>query len=144
MLLKWMACFQVKRMQLLSVLKNKNKAIGLAVLWTCIILFLSLKNPSGEQRFSFPNADKIVHFTFYFMFVVLWFRYLVLIKKIEAGNKMKLVFVAILLGILVELAQKYFTTTRQCDIWDVVANSTGAFMGILVSIRFFRLKENTI
>jgi len=44
----------------LSVLKNKNRAIWVAVFWTLIILYLSLKNPSGEQRFSFANADKIV------------------------------------------------------------------------------------
>lgn len=53
-------------------------------------------------------------------------------------------FIAVLLGILIELAQKYFTTTRQCDIWDVAANSAGSFVGILAAVKLFQLKENTI
>ncbi|MEO8515686.1 MAG: VanZ family protein [Flavobacterium sp.] len=128
--------------KLLLVLKNK--AIGLALLWTLLILYLSLKNPSGEQRFSFANADKIVHFTFYFMFVILWYRYLFLAQKLQKGNKILLVFIAVLLGILVEVAQKYFTTTRQADVWDVVANSLGAFVGILVSNQIYKLKKIAI
>lgn len=139
-----MVCCPAMITKLLLVLKNKSKAIGLALLWTLLILYLSLKNPSGEQRFSFANADKLVHFTFYFMFVILWYRYLFLAGKIQKGNKIALVVIAVILGVLVELAQKYFTTTRQADVWDVVANSTGVFVGLLVSIRFFTLKENTI
>lgn len=130
--------------KLLLVLNNKKKSIWVAVLWTFIILYLSLKNPSGEQRFSFENADKIVHFTFYFVFVILWYRCLVLTNRNQIKYKIGLVCIAVLFGILVELAQKYFTTTRQADVLDAVANSTGAFMGILVATRIFRLKENTI
>ena len=59
-------------------------------------------------------------------------------------NKIVLVCIAVLLGVLIEMAQKYLTTTRQADVWDAVANSTGAFMGILVATKVFRLKENTI
>ncbi|WP_300568646.1 VanZ family protein [Flavobacterium sp.] len=117
-----------------------KKSFWLAFLWTLLILFLSLKTPSGESKFDFPNADKAVHFTFYFVFVVLWFKFLISIKKEHLKYKVGLVFIAILFGVIIELIQHYFTTSRQGDIWDVVANSFGSLMGMIVISSFFKTK----
>ena len=116
---------------------NKN-AIWIAFVWTFIILYLSLKSTIDTPKFSFPNEDKIVHFTFYFGFVILWFRYLVFRNNALLNNKIALVMISIFFGIAIELAQKYFTTTRHADFLDVVANSTGTLFGIFVATRFFK------
>lgn len=122
------------------LLVPNKKSFWLAVLWTFLILFLSLKTPSGESKFDFPNADKAVHFTFYFVFVILWFKFLISIKKEDLRYKMGLVLIAVLFGIAIELIQHYFTTSRQGDLWDVAANSFGSLMGMLVISSFFKTK----
>lgn len=118
---------------------NKN-AIWIAFLWTFLILYLSLKTTVNAPKFNFTNADKVVHFTFYFGFVILWYRYLVFRNNVLPNSKIALVFVSIIFGIAIEFAQKIMTTTRQADIWDVVANSTGTLVGIFVATQCF--KEN--
>ncbi|WP_395058457.1 VanZ family protein [Flavobacterium sp.] len=118
---------------------NKN-AIWIALFWTFLILYLSLKTSVNVPKINFQNADKVVHFTFYFGFVILWYRYLVFKNSVLLNNKIVLVLISIGLGIAIEFAQKSMTTTRQADFWDVVANSAGTLVGIFVATKFF--KEN--
>ncbi len=51
-----------------------------------------------------------------------------------------LLFVAVLLGIAVEIGQHFLTTTRQADFWDAVANSIGSLMGIVAISFLFKIK----
>ncbi|MGH2665173.1 VanZ family protein [Flavobacterium sp.] len=131
-------------MTIKSLLAPNKNSIWLAVFWTVLILYFSFKSPSGEKMFYFPNADKVVHFVFYFVFVIAWFRYLVFEEKQNQKSKILLVSVAILLGISVEIGQTYLTTSRQGDILDALANSIGGITGILVSSKLFELKKNNI
>ncbi|EKT4552280.1 VanZ family protein [Flavobacterium psychrophilum] len=94
-------------------------------------------------KITFSNADKIVHFTFYLGFVILWYRYLVFKEKVLLSNKIVLVLISITFGIAIEFAQKYFTTTRQADILDVLANSAGALVGIFVATRIFQKNKKS-
>jgi VanZ family protein len=112
-----------------------------AILWTVLVIYLSLAIISVQEvslQF-FKNQDKIVHFTFYFVFTLLWFESA---KRIE-NNKKRLLLVigvAILLGIIMELCQGFFTNYRSPDIWDIYANSLGALLaGTLINR--FRLKK---
>ena len=53
---------------------NKKTFLFLAILWTVVITFLSLAtlDSSIGSEIKIPNKDKMVHFVFYFLFVVLW------------------------------------------------------------------------
>lgn len=140
MLLKLKIYFQA--MTIKSLLAPNKKSIWVAVFWTFLILYLSFKNPSSEEKmFYFPNADKVVHFTFYFVFVITWFQYLVFEKKQDLKKKITLVSAAILLGISVEIGQNYLTETRQGDVLDALANSIGGITGILVCSKFLDPKK---
>jgi VanZ family protein len=123
-------------MTIKTLLAPNKLSVFVAVLWTLIITYLSLTT-STQQPQTFKNADKIVHFTFYFGFVILWYRYLVFKNSALLKNKIMLVLVSVFFGIAIEFAQKYLTTTRQADIWDVVANSTGSLIGIFVATKLF-------
>nr|WP_262710038.1 VanZ family protein [Flavobacterium psychrophilum] len=116
---------------------NKN-SIWIAFFWTFLILYLSLRSVTNMPKITFSNADKIVHFTFYLGFVILWYRYLVFKEKVLLSNKIVLVLISITFGIAIEFAQKYFTTTRQADILDVLANSAGTLVGIFVATTIFQ------
>ena len=135
MLLKLTIYFQV--MIIKNLLAPNKYSFWTAVFWTFLMLFFCFKSPSGEEKVYFPNADKVVHFTFYVVFVVLWFRYYSFKTSLDFKAKVKLVTTAILLGIAIEIGQHFLTTTRQADVWDVVANTIGSMVGIWVSIFIF-------
>lgn len=120
---------------------NKN-SFWIAFLWTLLILFLSFKSPSNIPNITLPNIDKVVHFMFYFVFVFLWYRYFFFIKKTKTRHLFVLVGIAIIVGILVEMGQGYFTLTRQADVFDVVANSLGSIVGVFISISFLNKEKS--
>ena len=127
-----------------NLLAPNKYAIWIAFFWTFLILYFSLKNAENIPKFNLRNIDKVVHFTFYFGFVILWYRYLVFKESVLLNNKIVLVLISIGFGIAIEFAQKYFTTTRQADILDVVANSTGTLIGIFVASKFFKDRKPSI
>ena len=80
--------------------------------------------------------DKVIHAVFHFVFTILWFLYL---KKIfTSSDNFKLLFFTLLgsfiLGIAIELMQQYFTTTRNADVFDILANLFGAFLAAILII----------
>lgn len=94
------------------------------------------------KQIEIPFKDKYVHFTFYFILVVLWYIYT---KKTNGNLKINLILVlaAIGYGILMELFQSLFTTTRTADIFDVMANSLGAISGLLFISNIYNTKGTT-
>ena len=81
-----------------------------------------------------PYIDKIAHFTFYFVFTVLFF--LTLKNECKCVKKIPYVYLisalfAFLLGISIELLQKTITTTRSGDIYDVFFNSFGTIVALV-------------
>jgi VanZ family protein len=54
-----------------------------------------------------------------------------------------LVFVSLCYGIVIELMQELFTTTRHADVFDVLANLTGATIAFLLLVIFKNIKSKT-
>lgn len=86
------------------------------------------------------NADKYVHFTFHFVFVVLWFLYFntKTESRINQNAILKVFLMSFIFGFLIEIAQFLFTKTRGYDLLDVLANTIGAFVAALL-IRLVQL-----
>lgn len=115
---------------------NKTTVFFLALTWTFIIAFLSLVTiGSFGSNIPIKNKDKVVHVVLYFGFVLLWSFYK---NKSSYTKKIgrTILFIAIVYGILMEVAQ-YFTATRSPDFNDVIANTFGAFLGLLFSNKIF-------
>jgi VanZ family protein len=70
----------------------------------------------------------------------LWFNYF---KPINSSKKLKisLLFLAIGFGILMETLQAIIGNNRSCDFFDVVANSVGAFSGMIFSVGILSNKK---
>lgn len=111
----------------IKLLSERNFFL-LAVSWTIIIALLSLIKFDVElQDLSFiQGKDKVVHFIFYFLFVFFWS--LALYKK---DLKLKILFIAILYGMIIEVLQDAITATRTSDLYDVLANSLGALVAYI-------------
>ncbi|MEH6618741.1 MAG: VanZ family protein [Maribacter arcticus] len=112
------------------------------------VTFFSLFSFSDldTSRFDIPHMDKAVHFTFYFVMVLLAF--LASIKKeLQVNGMLKLlwyiVLFAIVYGIIIEVIQHVATDNRHGDPLDVLANSIGAIVGMLV-IRFLFFRKPSL
>lgn len=125
---------------------RKNSYLSAALIWTCSILLLCLEPASELPKVEINNIDKLVHFTFYFGFIILWYLYLNSNSK-NTNSKMPLIlfFVSIIFGIIIELLQQIVTTSRKGDILDVISNCIGAFTALIVIffIQFFSNKKKS-
>ncbi len=88
-----------------------------------------------SPRLNVPHIDKLVHFLFYFGLVVLGAKaFKEIFKSVlkPSKNLGYIVIFAIVYGVIIELLQYGFTENRQGDVLDVLANSLGALLGMLV------------
>jgi VanZ family protein len=124
-----------------NLLALKKTAFGLAIGWTVLIAFLCLISFRDLPSISVKSADKYVHALFYFVLIMLWGFYSMLKQnEISIPKILRFVFLSVLYGILIEILQGTLTKTRHADAFDVLANSTGAIIALLV---FVLIKKQT-
>jgi len=107
--------------------------LGLAIGWTAIVTYYCLVKSSELP--SIPlGFDKLGHIIFHFGITLSWFFYFNS-RKSNKGFKNALinaVLFSLIYGILIEISQAMFTTTRSADIKDVMANTTGALLVVIL------------
>lgn len=123
-----------------NLLVLKKTVFGLAFSWTVLVAFLCLFSFTKLPSFGVSGTDKYVHFTFHFVFTLLWGYYSWLYHHhIELKKIVTIVFISLCYGILIEFLQEEFTIKRHADIFDVLANLSGAIIAFLV---FVFIKKN--
>ena len=84
---------------------------------------------------SFPieisNIDKVYHAIAYFVLAVTWLLSFPVSKE-KSTVKYTIAFGCVFYGIVIEVLQTTLTTYRTASFLDVVANSVGVFMALLV------------
>lgn len=109
----------------------------LSLLTFCLLLYLSTFNPFGKDLPSFENSDKLAHVMMYFgVSMVFWFEWLhrhPLSKNTYSKGVVRCLLFPIVIGALLELFQEFCLDYRGGDIWDFVANCTGALLALLMS-----------
>lgn len=98
-------------------------------------------NGSNLPHVAVKGADKYVHFTFHLVFSCLWFQYF--FKKTSQGWRSAwVVFTgSLIFGIAIEICQALFTRTRKADLFDVLANTSGALTALAVLLLFLHTTE---
>jgi VanZ family protein len=113
------------------------------VLWTVVILILCLVQSNKLPVVQIENLDKYVHAFLHFIFTTLWI--LFFRTQIKNANKYKPLFVSfmlsVILGIMVEILQQQFTTSRAADTFDVLANISGATLAVFLVLFYDSLKQ---
>ncbi len=116
-----------------------------ALIWTGILTFFCLVE-SGELS-KFPKvSDKLGHSVFHFVLTTLWYFYFYF-KKANNSLKMALLYAfsfSLIFGILIELAQAIFTTSRKADVLDVLANSIGGIIAVITILTSMNLKTRML
>ncbi|MEO5776317.1 MAG: VanZ family protein [Flavobacterium sp.] len=122
----------------------KKAILGLAIGWTVLIAVLCLVRFTDLPSFGVSGADKYVHFTLHFVFTMLWGFYLWLNPNEMTITKIvRVVIISLCYGILIEILQEAFTTTRHADIFDVLANGTGATIALVLFVLIKKRKQQT-
>ena len=113
----------------------KKLVFSLAIGWTFLIAVLCLVKFNNLPSFGVSEADKYVHFTLHFVFTVLWGFYSWVKQNERTLSKIVRVFViSFCYGILIEIMQDAYTTTRHADIFDVLANLAGALFALALFV----------
>lgn len=111
----------------------KHVFLYLALFWTGVILFFCLIKSSDIPQVNIQNLDKVIHAFFHFVFVLLWFLFFK--KKSNSSKNFNLLAVtfvlSFILGIVIEMIQQFFTTTRSGDPIDILANVSGATLAVI-------------
>ncbi|MFN8309456.1 MAG: VanZ family protein [Chitinophagales bacterium] len=103
-----------------------------AAFWALLIGYLSLVPGNRLPHFSFPHIDKLEHFACYGILTLL----LILAQQrspkffLKHRHLFKIWLCSAAYGLLLELLQHWCTTSRQFDLYDVLANSAGAALGL--------------
>ncbi len=121
-----------------NLLVLKKTLLGLAVGWTILLAVLCLISFRDLPTIRVQSADKYVHFSFHFVFTLLWGLYVSLKYEELLLNKISsIVGISVGYGILIEILQETLTTTRHADVFDVIANLVGALVasGVLLLIK---------
>ena len=117
--------------------------LGLAIFWTLSIAFLCLVQFNNLPNFGVSGMDKYIHFTFHFVFTLLWTSYFfTLQKELLIKSVFKVFYVSVSYGILLEFLQSALTTTRKGDVMDVLANTTGATVAVILLVWYKQSNKN--
>ena len=112
------------------------------ICWIVIITVLSLSSfeDVDTEGINIPHLDKLIHFFFYFVAAILG---ILLIRERTKGQfKLSRAIIitalsVIIYGIIIEVIQDTFTENRSGELYDVLANSLGAFFGAVFIIILF-------
>ncbi len=98
----------------------------LATAWTVIILVLCLipGNNLPEVKL-WEHTDKLIHFTLFFVLQMLW-------GAAFPAYKFKILLLASVYGIAIELIQHNYIPFRSFDVWDWVADTAGALVASII------------
>ncbi|WP_377714538.1 VanZ family protein [Pseudofulvibacter geojedonensis] len=93
-----------------------------------------------EVDIKVPQFDKLVHFGIYFIFTLVWFAFFYNYSKSTAvvKNMLKAAIWALVFGVVVEVLQSVNPNARSGDPLDVLANSIGIIVAVLI-IKYTKL-----
>lgn len=109
--------------------KHHYFTLFLALFWT-IGIFIGCSMP-GKDLPSIPvfdHFDKVVHFTFFAVFYILWYLFFYKLKYIA----IILLFIVFLYGFGIEFYQLNCIEGRSFDVWDGIADTVGGIIGYFI------------
>ncbi len=119
----------------------KVKELIVAVLCTLTILVASLASINSLlESVPVKFSDKSLHAMAYFVLALCWFYATYKSSRIQLSiNVVALLTIAF--GMVVEALQGGFTSYREADVFDMIANSIGVFLAYLVFQLFLKNKQ---
>ena len=108
----------------------------IAIAYTATLTWFSLIRMTFRVHLGdFNPTDKMLHAGAYLFLVLFWNVFLIFSKDNFARYKSNLLWVGLgsfLFGMLIEVLQGALTSYRTPDWWDIVANSTGVILAVII------------
>ncbi|WP_372753711.1 VanZ family protein [Mariniflexile sp.] len=126
-------------MTIKHLLVLKKVLILISILYSIALTVVCLIKINNLPNAGVSFGDKIFHALAYTLLSFLW--YVTLKHRFLLTRKRALIYASlfsIIFGIVIEVLQGTLTASRSADIYDVVANTIGVFITILVVL----LKKN--
>lgn len=103
--------------------------LSLAIFWT-VGIFIGCSMPGKDlpSIHLFDHFDKVVHFTFFALFFVLWYVYFHRVSHIA----WYVLAATVIYGFGIEFYQLNCVAGRAFDVWDGLADSVGGLIGWFV------------
>jgi VanZ family protein len=117
-----------------------------ALCCSAIIPLLSLINPGklpDTTALHLAGLDKIIHFLMYAVLTTLWLYPMKAAQRAQLRTIFGVALVTALYGVLMELCQFLFTSSRQMDALDAMANLAGSMI-VATGFYFCRKKNASI
>lgn len=115
------------------------------MLWTIIVTVLCLVDLSKvntQNSISIPNLDKIVHLVFYTLMTFLWGISLLKPSSSIFPKSVALIASCIIFGIIIEILQGFGGFNRSFEWKDILANTTGVFLGYIICLKILKFKPH--
>jgi len=112
-----------------------------AIIWTFVISVLSLmpsRDINSLKLVQIEGLDKILHFVCYMVLSFLWMG---AFKNRQVSTKY-IIFFTLTFGGLMEIFQFYLLLGRSLELGDMLANSLGIFLGIILFNKFINLRSH--
>ena len=84
--------------------------------------------------------DKLIHLTMYFILILLWGINLISFKF----SLIKILFLTIFFGLLIETLHYLLPFGRYFDLGDIIANSVGAIIGIIILLFYKKIPSKSL
>ncbi|MDP2087978.1 MAG: VanZ family protein [Flavobacteriaceae bacterium] len=119
----------------------EDKSLYIAIVLTFLIAYLSIISLKIEEpKIEFGYFDKVAHTISYIFLTLSWF----LAFSLRKVNFFKSLLIAISIsfyGIIIEMIQGKFTSNREADIYDVLANTIGILLGFGIFILWIQKRK---
>jgi VanZ family protein len=109
----------------------ENNAIYIAVFFTICILFGSLVKSEFIVVESISVSDKTYHLIAYFLLMLSWLYAFFKREKFEENVKY-IILGCFIFGIIIELLQGVITSYRTASYLDIVANTIGVLLAVVI------------
>tara|TARA_B100000780_G_scaffold52841_1_gene32779 strand:+ start:7605 stop:7994 length:390 start_codon:yes stop_codon:yes gene_type:complete len=116
----------------------KDNAIFIAIFITVSIAIGSLVKPDLITLKSISVSDKMYHFIAYFFLMFSWLYAFLKNEKFQKNIKY-LILGCLIFGIVIEILQETITSYRTTSYLDILANSVGIGLAVLI-FHFFEKK----
>ncbi len=117
--------------------------VAQVVLYTIVITWASLAKFVVPVDVEVKGSDKIGHFIAYFIFTVVWFLFFFFSERRSENFTQSVVKASVICffyGGLMELLQATLTNYRSSDWYDVLANTSG----IIIAVILLKVFENKL
>ena len=106
-----------------------------------VLLIMPGSDIPSNDFFELIYFDKWVHTGLFSILIIFW-AYPFLTSKFRSAGIFITALFSITYGIVMEFVQKYYATSRSFDLTDILADTLGVSLGVLLIMKFSKQKES--